>query len=208
MHALDSNSTRQVREARSRDDTNPLEDIEGAPGLVATTRAGIPGGHPDGSENFPAVSDEEVVEAIILASRALVGLATRTVAQVNEDLTLPQYRALVVLATQGTKRLADLADALGVNPSTATRMCDRLVRKNLIVRTRDTIDRREVQLVLSETGRALVGEVLDRRRRDVAHFVKTIPSPMRHALVDSLTLLTQSTDDVPEQSWAAGWRDR
>ena len=90
--------------------------------------------------------DTEVIEAIIHASRAMVGIAIRSLTECGEAVTLPQYRTLVVLSDSGPRRLADLADALGVSPSTATRMCDRLVRKGLITRTRDELDRREVNL--------------------------------------------------------------
>jgi hypothetical protein len=45
----------------------------------------------------------------------------------------PRHQALpavlVVLAARGAQGTAELAAALAVNPSTATRMCDRLVRK-------------------------------------------------------------------------------
>ena len=97
-------------------------------------------------------SEEEVTEAIIQASRAMVAIAVRSLGEGTEDVTLPQYRTLVVL-TYGRRRLADLAEDLAVSPSTATRMCDRLVRKGLISRGRDEIDRREVNLDLTAAGR-------------------------------------------------------
>ena len=77
---------------------------------------------------------DDVVDAVLGASRALVAVAARSLANVGEDVTLAQYRVLVVLASRGPQRLADLATALAVDRSTATRMCDRLVRKRLIGR--------------------------------------------------------------------------
>ena len=61
------------------------------------------------------------------ASRVLVAIAARSLAAAGE-VTLPQYRALVVLASRGPQRAVDLAGVLGVNPSSATRLVDRLVR--------------------------------------------------------------------------------
>ena len=84
-------------------------------------------------------NDEEVIGAIILASRVMVAIAVRSLAGNPDDVTLPQYRTLVELTFGGPRRLADLADALSVSPSTATRMCDRLVRKELVSRTRDEL---------------------------------------------------------------------
>ncbi|HYV60725.1 MAG TPA: MarR family transcriptional regulator, partial [Acidimicrobiia bacterium] len=67
---------------------------------------------------------DEVTDAVLDASRALVAVAARSLAGVADDVTLPQYRALVVLATEGAQSLGELAAALGVHTSTATRMCD------------------------------------------------------------------------------------
>jgi DNA-binding MarR family transcriptional regulator len=95
---------------------------------------------------------DALVDAVLGASRALVGVAARSLSTVAEDVTLAQYRALVVLASRGPQRLADLATALVVEPSTATRMCDRLVRKRLVARRRSSEDRRAVRVSLTPSG--------------------------------------------------------
>jgi DNA-binding MarR family transcriptional regulator len=151
------------------------------------------------------VSDEELTEAIIVASRAMVAVATRSLAAADHDVTLPQYRTLVVLAYGGSKRLADLASHLSVSPSTATRMCDRLVRKGLVTRARDEIDRREVKLDLTEEGRNLVHQVMDRRREDVQTLLSAIPTGSRRALVASLQVLARAVGEAPDLHWAPGW---
>lgn len=153
------------------------------------------------------VSDDELIEAVLSASRAMVALAEESIHQVNDDVTLAQYRTLVILAN-GPSRLADLAEAMGVNPSTATRMCDRLVRKQLIERTRDQLDRREVGLSLTPDGQALVARVTERRRQLVRGLLKEIPADRRAALVDSLTLLARAAGSAPSASWSSGWTTR
>jgi DNA-binding MarR family transcriptional regulator len=151
--------------------------------------------------------DTEVIEAIIHASRAMVGIAMRSVTEGGDAITLPQYRTLVVLSESGPRRLADLADALGVSPSTATRMCDRLVRKGLITRTRDELDRREVNLKVTADGRSTVMNVINRRRSDVCALLTSIPRGTRRELVDSLRLLSAATADTPELHWMPGWHE-
>jgi len=150
-------------------------------------------------------NDEEVIGAIILASRVMVGIAVRTLAGNPDDVTLPQYRTLVVLTFGGPRRLADLAEALSVSPSTATRMCDRLVRKNLVSRTRDELDRREVKLAITPLGLEVVSNVIDRRRAEVADLLRAIPVPLRRQLVSSLTLLASAAGEAPELHWGPGW---
>ena len=122
-------------------------------------------------------NDDEVIGAIILASRAMVAIAVRSLAGNPDDVTLPQYRTLVVLTFGGPRRLADLAEALGVSPSTATRMCDRLVRKELVSRTRDELDRREVKLAITALGRTVVSNVIERRRAEASDMLEAIPVP-------------------------------
>src|SRR3954463_14582094 len=73
----------------------------------------------------------------------------------------------MVLATQGPQLSVDVSTELGVNPSTGTRMCDRLVRKGVIRRSRTAGDRRGVRLTLTPAGRTLVGGGAQPPRRRV-----------------------------------------
>jgi DNA-binding MarR family transcriptional regulator len=152
-------------------------------------------------------SPAEVVEALLSASRAMVALAARSLADLDAEVTLPQYRALVVLAARGPQRAADIAAELGVSPSTATRMCDRLVRKGLIRRARITGDRRVVRLTLTAAGRSLVAEVTRRRRADLARIVAAMPAKGNTALVRGLRSFTLATGELPEDEWWLGWQD-
>src|SRR5215468_9599762 len=101
-------------------------------------------------------SDEDparTVEALMAASRVLVGITARSLAELSPEVTLPQFRALVVLASRGPQRPADISAELAVAPSTGTRMCERLVRKGLARRTPSENSRREVRIVLTRPGR-------------------------------------------------------
>src|SRR5438105_8412967 len=110
---------------------------------------------------------DAVTDAVLVASRALVAIAARSLGAVEHDLTLPQYRALVVLANRGPQLVGALAEQLDVNPSTATRLCDRLVRKNLILRRTASTSRREIEVELSPQGGEVVDRVARRRRMEV-----------------------------------------
>jgi DNA-binding MarR family transcriptional regulator len=150
-------------------------------------------------------AEEQLAEAIILAGRAMAGVAARTVAESTDDLTLPQHRTLVVLAEQGPRHLADLAQALGVSPSTATRMCDRLVRKRLITRTRDEVDRREVDLALTSTGKSVVDDVAHRRKTELRKLVGDVPKEERDRLIEALRSVAEAAGEVPDADWTLGW---
>ena len=148
-----------------------------------------------------------MVDAVLSASRVLVAVAARSLADLDgaEDVTLTQYRSLVVLASRGPQGMASLADAVGVTPPTASRLCDRLVRKGLVRRRTDRNDRRQVRVALTEAGRRLVDIVTDRRRREIASLLQAVPEDARRSVVAGLQLLADSAGEVPEQDWSTGW---
>lgn len=153
----------------------------------------------------PDVSpSKSATDLLVTASRALVAIAARSLAQVEDQVTLPQYRALVVLASHERLRPVDLADALDVSPSTATRMCDRLVRKELVERVHRDSDRREVELRLSIEGRSLVSEVTTRRRRELRRVLARIPAEQQQHLIDALRVFNAAAGEAPESTLALG----
>ena len=162
---------------------------------------------PDMTSPDAQVAPDELVDTVLAASRALVAVAARSLAAAGDEVTLPQYRALVVLAARGPQGTAELAAALAVNPSTATRMCDRLVRKGLITRSRDEIDRREVNLEVTAAGRRVVSDVIERRRAEVRSVLEGIPVDARRQLVDSLYVLAAAAGQAPEPHWSPGWHE-
>lgn len=151
------------------------------------------------------IDSDAIVDAVLTASRALVAVAARSLGDIAEEVTLTQYRTLVVLASRGPQSLAELADAVAVTPPTATRMCDRLIKKGLILRRHDRGDRRLIRLTLAKRGRDLVDEVTQRRRTEIVELVRAVPEDQRVAMVDSLQRLSAAAGEVPEQDWSAGW---
>jgi DNA-binding MarR family transcriptional regulator len=148
---------------------------------------------------------ESVVDAVLTASRVLVAIAARSLAEVGDDVTLTQYRSLVVLASRGPQSVAALADELGVTPSTVSRLSDRLVRKGLIRRREDRRDRRAVRLALTPAGRALVDAVTERRRAEISGLLDGISDHSQRLMVQALRGLADAAGEVPEQEWSTGW---
>jgi DNA-binding MarR family transcriptional regulator len=135
----------------------------------------------------------------------LVALAARSLAEHESEVSIPQYRALVLLASRGPQRPADLAAALGIDPSTATRLCDRLVRKRLISRRRKGLDRREVRLELTVQGSRLVESVTARRRREIEQVIANLPAGERSQLARALASFAAHAGEIPEAQWPRIW---
>jgi DNA-binding MarR family transcriptional regulator len=126
------------------------------------------------------------VDAVLLASRALVAMSARTLAPIDEQLTASQWRALVVVAQGQGTALHEVATALGVHPSTATRTCDRLVTAGLIIRNDDPDDRRYLALTVTDEGRRLVESVYAARRQAIMDTLERMPSSSRRRLAATL----------------------
>ena len=74
----------------------------------------------------------------------------------STGISLPQYRLLVSISGQ-SQRASELATAVGVSRPTLTSLVDGLERGGLLRRLPVPRDRRGIQLVPTEAGRAAVG---------------------------------------------------
>lgn len=156
-------------------------------------------------QEAPEVWADEV-EATMLAARALVAISSRSVAAVEDVVTPPQLRVLVMIASRGPLNLGAVARGLGVHPSNATRACDRLVLAGLLDRRDDPADRRNLQLQLTDEGRRLVDDVMDRRRHAIAEVLERMPALQRTALVPVLVTFAEAAGEMDDEHlWSVGW---
>ena len=137
-----------------------------------------------------------MVAAVVTASRVLVAISARSLAAVEDTLTVPQFRMLVVLDTNGATSLSRLAEQLAVNPSTAMRMVDRLTAAGMVERTADAGDRRVVRLVATEAGRRVVHQVTERRQAEIAQIVAAMPDKHRDAMVQALQAFADAAGET------------
>ena len=133
---------------------------------------------------------DELTDALMTASRLLVAISARSIGLVDETITIPQFRTLVILSNRGPVNLATLAGLLGVQPSATGRMVDRLVAAGLIDRLPHPTSRRELLAALTKRGREVVRQVTAYRRAEIAAIVEKMPPPERQGLVRALTSFT------------------
>lgn len=151
-----------------------------------------------------AASDDvdAVTDAVLTASRLLVAVSARSIAAVDETITIPQFRLLIVLRTRGPVKLTSLAEHLSVNPSTATRMVDRLATAGLISRETNPASRRELMVALTSVGARVVDDVTSHRRSEIARIVSRMAPATRRGLVDVLTAFAAAGNEpaIAEQT--------
>ncbi|MFG3120095.1 MarR family winged helix-turn-helix transcriptional regulator [Streptomyces sp. NPDC048197] len=153
---------------------------------------------------------DAVTRAVLTASRLLVAVSARSLGEVEDRVTLPQFRMLVVLSTRGATKLVVLAELLQVAPSTAMRMVDRLIVAGLVDRQANPDNRRETLLQLTDEGRRTVEDVTTRRRAEISAIVERLVPEQRSALIEALTAFNDAggepSVEVPELH-PLGWAD-
>jgi DNA-binding MarR family transcriptional regulator len=105
------------------------------------------------------------VDLVLRAARVFAAVTAESIARSGPGVTLPQLRVLTVASEIGTLNNADVARTLGIHISNASRLCERLVQAGLLDRRDNAIDRRQVDLSLTDAGRRLVDSVAEHRRQ-------------------------------------------
>jgi DNA-binding MarR family transcriptional regulator len=149
--------------------------------------------------------ETNLVEAFVAASRALVGVAMRSLEAAGEEVSLAQFRLLVTLRSRGPQRVSELAALLGVNSSTATRHADRLTLRRLLRRTSSAQDGRAVTVSLTRRGETLVHRVLEARRAEIRATLASMPIADPQGLVYALAGFAAALGEGPDPQTAAEW---
>jgi DNA-binding MarR family transcriptional regulator len=150
---------------------------------------------PATGDQLPAAQATETVEVLQAATRVLAGVALRSLNVLDGAVSLPQFRVLTVLADLGRSRSVQVADGLGLDASTVTRLADRLVAAGYIVRGSDPGNRTVVTLELTGAGRDLVIQVMEWRRRELTRILGQLAPADRDTLTTSLRRLIDAAGE-------------
>lgn len=128
----------------------------------------------------------DVVEVIPLIMRFLRGEMRR---QRGAILSVPQLRALAFLSYHPGTSLNALADHLGVTPSTASAITDRLVQHGLVERAVHPQERRRIRLTLTPTGSQLLRQARAVAQSRVADVLARLPADQLYKVAAGIVLL-------------------
>lgn len=149
-----------------------------------------------------------VAAAVEAATRALVITLGRAEEEVLPRVSVSQLRALLIIGRQAPTNLNQLAEELGAIPSSASRLCDRLVAAGLVTRRPGSVDRREVELRVSAEGQRLVEHLRDTRVAELASVLAAMPPEGQRALLVGLREFQRAAErlDGADGSGAAAER--
>ncbi len=105
-----------------------------------------------------------------------------------------QMDALDLLVTVSSCRMSELAEYLQIDPSSATRAVQRLVKDNLVEHVAHEGDGRVVYIAASERGRRIHGEVAERRRSILLRVLSDFSEEERQQFAELFERFTASID--------------
>jgi DNA-binding MarR family transcriptional regulator len=110
------------------------------------------------------------------------------------DIKFSQLRALMVVWHRGPISISHLAAALSTSVSSASKSADALVGLGHVARSESTTDRRAKQLVITESGRALIERFIEGRTEAISQRLAGYPhqAELSEALSHLYTYLTES----------------
>jgi DNA-binding MarR family transcriptional regulator len=107
-------------------------------------------------------------------------------------MSVPQFRALILLDRHGNSPLTDLAEHLGLSVPSASRMIQGLVVKGFVVREPGESDRRQISLTLSERGRAVMKNAQRKTEAQLADVLTRLSADQRGEVAHAADLLREA----------------
>lgn len=107
----------------------------------------------------------------------------------NYSITTPQFIALQWLLEGGDLTIGELSNKINLAFSTTTDLVDRMEKKELVERKRDTNDRRVVRIHLLPKGQKIIREVIDERRVYLSTVLADVPSNEVAMLLELMEIL-------------------
>jgi DNA-binding MarR family transcriptional regulator len=117
----------------------------------------------------------------------------------DDALDPGQVDTLDLLVQRDSWRMSDLAEALRIDPSTATRAMQRLDRSGLSTREPNDDDRRLVMASATTLGRKRHEVIAERRRHMLSHMLSGFTPEERSQLADLLERLVHGLDEYAEE---------
>lgn len=108
------------------------------------------------------------------------------------DVSVSQCYALKGVADAGALTINELAAYLYLDKSTASRIANGLVDKDLLARVRDAEDGRVVQLVLTSEGRAVYSKIEAAQATEYAELLSDFAPEIRNAFTELIGRLGRS----------------
>ncbi|WP_328310688.1 MarR family transcriptional regulator [Streptomyces sp. NBC_00442] len=140
-----------------------------------------------------ADSPDDLVQQVLEAAETLIVTWNEAAQGALPRLSSLQLQALTVARRSPGINLTGLAERVGAAPPTASRLCDRLEAAGLLERRRGTTSRREIGLILTPQGLAMLEDLAERRLAAINQVLRHVPVDQREALRSGLVAFAEAT---------------
>lgn len=117
----------------------------------------------------------------------------------ESGLSMSHFGAMFHILHSGSCGVTDLGEHLGVSSAASSQMLDRLVERDLILRSEDPNDRRGKQIALTEKGRQLLKEGVQARQDWMRDLAETLTPSEKETILAGLTLLNTQIKQLSPQ---------
>lgn len=137
----------------------------------------------------------EIIEPLELLMFGAIGMTALALSAASAgELTLSQWRVLVVLGRADRARVGELATAIGTSLPSTSRLVRRLERRGLVTTERDMEDRRATLVRMTTQGRHLRDDVIERRRTMMEAAISVSAPRLPRGLAEGLSALARAFD--------------
>ncbi|MCL6105574.1 MAG: MarR family transcriptional regulator [Actinobacteria bacterium] len=147
----------------------------------------------------------DLTDLLINASRALIAISAKSIAKIEDQVTLSQYRILIILISEGDQTPTLLSKMLNLKPYVVTRLCDQLLEKTLINRAPSGEDRRKISVSITPKGEHLVEKVIKIRKKSLQDIVEKIPLEQRIYVEHGFKIFAEISSDVLTEQFISSW---
>ena len=116
----------------------------------------------------------------------------------GQPMSVSTAHAVCELATQGPLNQRDLADRLGLDASSVSRLVDQLTKKEWAQRSADPngADKRVRLITLTGQGQQIASNVLAARAQRFSRLIGAVDESKRHQVLESLNLLKDAAHAI------------
>ncbi|KUH99444.1 MarR family transcriptional regulator [Mycobacterium sp. IS-3022] len=153
-----------------------------------------------GAPTDPSRQPDDFLTELERATRGLLDLNVLALDHIEKRIGLAPLRALQALDRLGPSRVTELGDELGMLPSTASRLSDRLADAGYITRRVAPTNRRATLLELTDGGRAVLDELIALRVQAFGEVTRYVSETDCAALIQGARAFTAAHLKLSERA--------
>ena len=114
-------------------------------------------------------------------------------------LSMSQFGILMQLHYHKDCGVSDLSGRFDITNAAASQLVDKLVQSGLIQREEDPNDRRAKRLNLTDKGRGLIQQDIEKRYRWVNQLAKKLSAEEREKVAEALNIMIQAAQELESE---------